>query len=187
MKIAVAYHSEAGHTRAQAEAVARGAERAGASVTLVRVEELQQSRSGPWVELDEADAIVFGGPTHMGSASLAFEGFASASSWRWDNQLWKDKLAAGFTNGGNLSGDQMGALLRMAILAAQHGMIWVSLGQMPGKPTAPCEDALNLNRLGFYLGAGGQALPGEDMPASDLASAEALGARVAGLLEKMNG
>ena len=185
MKIAIVYHSEAGHTRAQAESIADGAK--GADVTMLPVEQLQTSRTGPWDKLDRADAIIFGGPTHMGSASAAFEGFAVASSWRWDNQVWKDKLAAGFTNGGNLSGDQMGALQRMAILAAQHGMLWVSLGLAPGVPNSPCNDPENLNRLGFYLGAGGQAGPGEDMPASDLATARALGARVAGLVAGRHG
>lgn len=175
--IAIAFHSQAGHTRAQAEAIAEGA----GDAALVPVEDLQSSRSGPWEILDEAPAIIFGSPTHMGSVSAPFEGFATATSWRWETRAWKDKLAAGFTNGGNLSGDQMGALIRLSILAAQHGMLWVSLGLPPGSPSAPCTDVENLNRLGFYLGAGGQALPGDTLPASDLATARALGARVAGL------
>ena len=186
MKIAIVFHSEAGHTRAQAEAVVSGAQQAGADTTILPVSELQSSREGPWEVIDQAGAVIFGGPTHMGSASKAFEGFAVASSWRWDQQVWKDKLAAGFTNGGNLSGDQTGALMRMATLAAQHGMIWVSLGLPPGTPAEPCNNPANLNRLGYFLGAGGQASSGCDLPACDLATARALGHRIAEQLKNRN-
>ncbi len=182
-KIAIAFHSEAGHTRAQAEAAAEGAGQA----TLVPVEALQSSRIGPWVTLDEADAILFGAPTHMGSVSAPFEAFATATSSRWGILKWKDKLAAGFTSAANLSGDQMVALIRLSVLAAQHGMLWVPLGIIPSAPSAPCADPENLNRLGFYLGAGAQALPGEALPQSDLATARALGARVAKLVERSDG
>jgi NAD(P)H dehydrogenase (quinone) len=47
-------------------------------------------------------------------------------------QRWADKLAAGFTNSGSQNGDKQNTLLQFVTFAAQHGMLWVNLGQMPG-------------------------------------------------------
>ncbi|WP_031191886.1 flavodoxin family protein, partial [Streptomyces peucetius] len=74
--------------------------------------------------LDAADAIVFGSPTYMGTASGAFHVFAEATSKRWATRAWQDKLAAGFTNSGSKSGDKLHTLQFFTVLAAQHGMHW---------------------------------------------------------------
>jgi NAD(P)H dehydrogenase (quinone) len=67
--VAVVYHSGYGHTARQAEAVARGALSVhGTEVALVKVEDADQH----WSILAQADAIVFGTPTYMGSASAPF-------------------------------------------------------------------------------------------------------------------
>ena len=180
--IAIVYHSGYGHTKVQAEHVMRGAEEAGGTVSLLDASELSDPGEGPWDALDGADAIIFGSPTYMGSVSGPFEQFADASSKVWFNQGWKDKLAGGFTNSSSFAGDKQGTLQRMAVLAAQHGMVWGSLGLMPGKPDHPGTDEDNLNRLGFYLGAAAQSDndkgPDEVPRASDLATARHLGRRV---------
>lgn len=180
-KVAVVHHSGYGHTKVQAEHVVKGAEEAGGSVDLIDASDLASPDEGPWDVLNDADVIVFGSPTYMGSVSGPFEAFADASSKRWFEGKWKDKLAAGFTNSGSLSGDKVGALQRMTTLAMQHQMIWISLGLMPGKPQHPGDDAENLNRLGFYAGAAAQSddgPPDETPGASDLATARHLGRRV---------
>ncbi len=179
-RIAIVYHSGYGHTAAQAQAVLRGAESVeGVTAQLISVGEVE----GHWADLDAADAIIFGAPTYMGSASAEFRRFAEATSKVWaDNLRWKDKLAAGFTNSQNLNGDKLNTLVSFAVLAAQHGMQWVSLGLYPGwnTSTASSED---LNRLGSFLGAMAQAHgdlgPDQAPPASDLKTAEYLGRRVA--------
>ncbi|MGW4802776.1 flavodoxin family protein [Kitasatospora sp. NPDC004272] len=176
--IAIAYHSGYGHTVLLAEAVREGATEAGADARLIAVDTITEQQ---WAELDAADAIVFGSPTYMGTASGAFHAFAEASSKRWATKSWQDKLAAGFTNSGSMSGDKLGTLQYFSILAAQHGMTWVSLGLHPGWNTATASE-FDLNRLGFYLGAGAQtdvdAGP-EGVHKADLATAAHLGRRVA--------
>jgi NAD(P)H dehydrogenase (quinone) len=177
--VAIVYHSGFGHTERLARAVERGARSVpNAQVHLIPVSDVEAR----WTELDAADAIVFGAPTYMGSASAPFKAFLDATSGRWMKQSWKDKLAAGFTNSGSPSGDKFNTLVEMATTAAQHGMIWVSLGLLPRAPGA---GGLELNRAGFYLGAGTQsphgAAQGDAPPAGDLATGEALGARVASL------
>lgn len=186
--VAIVYHSGYGHTKVQAEHVKKGAEDAGAEVSFLNAEDLADPEKGPWDALDAADAIIFGSPTYMGSTSGPFEQFADATSKRWFSQAWKDKLAAGFSNSGSFSGDKVHTLQRFAVLAAQHSMVWVSLGLMPGNPSHPGDDAENLNRLGYYLGAGAQSDvdkgPDEGPRASDLATAEHLGKRVVEVAKK---
>jgi NAD(P)H dehydrogenase (quinone) len=182
--IAIVYHSGYGHTKVQAEAVARGANSAGGvTANLIPVEQAEQAWSG----LEKADAIIFGAPTYMGSASAPFKTFMDASSKAWFNQSWKNKIAAGFTNSASQNGDKQNTLIQMATLAMQHGMIWVGLGLLPGNNSTKgsIED---LNRLGSSLGAMAQsnadAGPDAAPPATDQRTAEHLGKRVAEITKR---
>lgn len=178
-QVAVVYHSGYGHTAAQAQAVARGAQQvAGVEVHLLTVDEAQAQ----WALLKASDAIIFGSPTYMGSVSGQFKLFMDASSKAWYSRDWQDKLAAGFTTSASQSGDKLNTLIQLAIFAAQHGMIWVGQALMPGNNHS--QGSVNdLNRLGSFLGAMAQANSdqGADVAPiqSDLLTAEHLGARVA--------
>jgi multimeric flavodoxin WrbA len=177
--IAIVFHSGYGHTKVIAEAVARGAENVpGTAVLLVPVEEVEQH----WDALDAADAIVFGAPTYMGSASAPFKAFMDASSKKWFTQSWKDKIAAGFTNSASQSGDKLNTLVQLTIFAAQHSMVWIGTGLLPGNNNSK-GSVEDLNRLGSFLGAMAQSNSdqGADVapPAADQRTAEHLGARVA--------
>ncbi len=119
----------------------------------------------------------------MGSPSAAFKAFAEATSEPWgDGMRWKDKLAVGFTNSQGINGDKLNSPVSFAILAAQHGMHWVSLGLYPGWSTSAGSPD-DLNRLGSYLGAMAQSHGDEAADVaprrSDLDAAEELGRRVA--------
>lgn len=177
-RVAVAYHSGFGHTTVLADAVRAGAAEAGAEVRTVLVDAIGED---DWAFLDAADAIVFGSPTYMGGASAAFHAFAEATSPRWAERAWDGKAAAGFTVSGAKSGDKLNTLQYLSVLAAQHGMVWVSLGLLPGWNSSTASEH-DLNRLGFYLGAGAQANVDEGAEAVTKADAETarhLGARVA--------
>src|ERR1051326_7468608 len=178
-QIAIVYHSGYGHTACQAEAVARGVRSSpGTAAQLIRAEDVEQH----WSTLAAADGIIFGAPTYMGSLSAAFKTFMEATSKAWAAQTWKDKVAAGFTNSGSQNGDKLASLQQLAIFAAQHGMIWVGLGLLPGNnsSTGSPED---LNRLGSFLGAMAQSNadqgPEHGPTPADLRTAEHLGRRVA--------
>ncbi len=105
--------------------------------------------------LDGADGVVFGSATYMGNVSAAFQSFAEQTGRRCMNGTWRDKVAAGFTNSGARSGDKLHTLTSLAVFAAQHHMHWVSLGLAPGNNTSTGSED-DLNRLGFFLGAGAQ-------------------------------
>ena len=176
--VAVVYHSGYGHTAEIAKAVARGAAGVdGIEARLIRVEDVEKH----WQDLDEADAIIFGAPTYMGSVSAPFKAYMDASSKVWFTQGWKDKIAAGFTHSGSQSGDKFNSLVQLHTFAMQHGMIWVGLGLMPGNNSS--KGSVNdLNRLGGFGGSMTQSNVDQGADAilrSDLRTAEHLGKRVA--------
>ena len=151
-------------------------------MTLLAVADLVDTAAPGWAALDAADAIIFGAPTYMGSASAPFKAFMDATSSRWMSRAWVDKIAAGFTNSGSQSGDKLNTLMGFVVLAMQLGMIWVGNDQMPGNNNShgSVEDG---NRLGFSLGAAAQSNvdqgPDAGPSASDLRTAEHYGQRIA--------
>ncbi len=180
-RIAIVYHSGYGHTARQAEAVRFGVEQVeGAEALLITAEEAQTR----WDDLASSDAIIFGTPTYVGGPSAVFKAFQEASSHAVMTQGlgWKNKLAAAFTNSGSHSGDKLATLIQIALFAAQHGMHWINLALPPGNNSTTGSEQ-DLNRLGFWLGAGAQSNSdqGPDVapPEADLATARHLGKRVA--------
>ena len=139
--IAIVYHSPYGHTAKVASCIAQGAEQAGIAVHSMNIEQID------WEVLDQADAIVFGCPTYMGSITSGLKQFMEQSSKRWLARTWQGKLAAGFTNGGGLSGDKLAVLQQINLFAMQHGMLWSGLPMMPTGRSAQ-----DLNRMSSFLG-----------------------------------
>ncbi|WP_372403407.1 flavodoxin family protein [Acinetobacter piscicola] len=139
--LAIVYHSPYGHTAKVAQHIAQGAAKVGVAVYLMNIEHID------WDVLDQADGIIFGCPTYMGNLTSGLKLFMEQSSKRWLARAWQGKLAAGFTNGGGLSGDKLAVLQQINLFAMQHGMLWTGLPIMPtGRGT---ED---LNRMSSFLG-----------------------------------
>jgi NAD(P)H dehydrogenase (quinone) len=181
--IAIIYFSGTGHTHLMAEAIATGAKITSATnVQLLRITG-EQIVNGRWKDeamvasLNSADAIIFGSPTYMGGVAAQFKAFVDGASSAWAQQLWKDKIAGGFTHSGGLSGDKQGTLIYLSINAAQHSMIWVGAGEM-SQPNG-------VNRLGSSTGVMGQAVPDfsgtktVELDPGDRLSCELYGQRIA--------
>jgi NAD(P)H dehydrogenase (quinone) len=96
-------------------------------------------------------------------------------------------LAAGFTNSAGMSGDKLLTLQQLAVFAAQHGMIWVTLGEFPGW-TSSRGSAEDVNRLASFLGlmaqSNGDQGPDLAPPASDRTTAERFGQRISQLAHR---
>jgi NAD(P)H dehydrogenase (quinone) len=184
-RLAIAYHSGFGHTAVLADAVAAGAHDGGADVTLINVD---KTTDEDWDTLDGADAIVFGSATYMGNVSAGFQAFAEQTGRRCMNGAWRDKVSAGFTNSGAKAGDKMHTLTSLAVFAAQHHMHWVSLGLGAGWNSSTGSEK-DLNRLGFWLGAGAQTdvdVGADRVHPSDVATCRHLGRRVALVTRQLN-
>jgi NAD(P)H dehydrogenase (quinone) len=180
-KIAIVYYSAQGHTHTVAEAVQAGAASvAGTTVDLIRIQD-SEIQNGRWkndaavTTLNAADAIIFGTPTYMGGVSAQVKAFIDGCGGIWYQQLWKNKIAAGFTHSQGLSGDKLNSLQSLFINAMQHSMIWVGLGQMVQGPAPE-----NINRLASFSGAMAATYPAENPVSSgDVETARLLGVRVA--------
>ena len=180
--VSIVYHSGYGHTTNQANAVASGIDGIdGVKAALIAIDQNGEISDADWQALDASDAIVFGSPTYMGMASWQFKRFADATSKRWFNQAWKDKIAAGFTNSASMNGDKHSTLHYFMTLAMQHAMLWVGTGMMPSNTKAATRD--DINYLGSYAGLMAQspsdAGTDEAPPRGDIATARAFGVRVA--------
>ena len=184
-KIAIAYHSGYGRTKVQAEYILKGLKEVkGVETYFIDVTTIDDKG---WKQLDDSNAIIFGSPTYMGSVSAKFKEFMEVTGKIWLKQGWKDKFAAGFTNSGSIAGDKFSVLLELAVLAAQHGMVWIPLGLMPDY-SKPAGDALAINRSGTSLGATAQSDNTAKEPAKgDLETARLFGKRLAEFVVKHKG
>ena len=154
VKVVVVYHSGYGHTIKVAEAVARGAASVeGALIELIEAGEAPQQ----WETLDDADAIIMGAPTYMGSLSASFKSFMDATSnLQYAEKRWANKVAAGFTYGASRGGDKQNSLVQLMTFAAQHQMHWVNLGLNYGNNRSVTNEEI-LNRDAYTLGMAAQA------------------------------
>ncbi len=180
--IAEIFHSGYGHTTNVAQAVHDGIDAIeDVSSSLVEINADGELTDEQWTELDAADAIIFGSPTYMGMASWQFKKVADASSKPWFTQVWKNKLAAGFTNSASMNGDKHSTLHYFMTLAMQHSMLWVGTGMMPSNSKAATRD--DINYMGSFGGlmttSPSDAGVDEAPPKGDIETAKLFGQRVA--------
>lgn len=190
IKIAIVYYSKYGHTKLQAEAVAKGAKDSGAEVLLMTAEEAIPGINN----LDDCDAIVFGSATYMGNMAAKMKEFLEATVVKWGNSSWKDKIAGGFTNSSNFSGDKSMTLMSIMTSAMQLGMIWVGVGDLVASNVPDAEKTINgpgpetLNRNSASIGpmASSFAVRTPEAPGSgDIQTAINYGARIASITKKI--
>ena len=179
ISVAVVSHSVTGTTDALAQSIAQGVNSVeGAQAINMRIENDQLAtgrfpNDEQMQQITACDAIVFGTPTFMGGPTAQFKAFADASSEQWEDQLWANKIAAGFTIGSNYSGDQYATIQYLSTLAGQHGMIWVGVDSPGGDAGIP-------NRLGAQGGVIAHSPDGK-IHKQDAQLAHYLGSRVASL------
>ena len=181
MSMVIIYHSGYGHTKIVAEHIQKGASRELTQVTILTTLEALDNLE----LLHQADCLVFGSPTYMGTISADFKKFMEATGKFWYSQKWKDKFAAGFTNSSTLNGDKLNTLQQLALFACQHSMIWISTGILPSFNND--EQLETPNRLASYLGL--MTLSDNSTkavnPPKDLETAELFGQRIALITKKL--
>ncbi len=144
--ISIVFHSDYGHTEQVAKRLYEELQSDQAEVHLIPVCDAESALD----QLHQSDTIIFGSPTHFGGVSAAFKKFMEQTGSFWYKQLWKDKLAAGFTNSSTLSGDKLNTLISISLFAAQHSMHWINLGIMPRFINDEQTDGQN--RISAYIG-----------------------------------
>ncbi|HEV7329458.1 MAG TPA: flavodoxin family protein [Flavisolibacter sp.] len=155
--ISIVFHSQQGHTKQVAEILAANMQTELTEVNLVHVEEA----AGKIGLLHSSDTIIFGSPTYFGNVSAGFKQFMELTETFWYKQPWKDKLATAFTLSSTCNGDKLNTLSSLALFAAQHSMIWISLGILPRFIND--QQTAGQNRMASYLGLMVQCSNGRDV------------------------
>jgi NAD(P)H dehydrogenase (quinone) len=190
-RIAVIYYSATGNVHALANALAEGAESAGAEVRVRQVEEIASemliSQNQHWgrhraavrdmpdatlADLEWADGIAFGTPTRFGNVSAQLKQFMDQAGDLWEAGKLADKLATSFTSSQTEHGGQETTLIALNNTFYHWGMLLVPLGY-----TVHEVYASGGNPYGTSY-TSGTNLPGH-LPADTLTVARAQGARLA--------
>lgn len=130
---AVIYYSATGSVYALAQAVATGAEKAGANTRLRKVRELapdeaiaanegwqahaletQDVMEASLDDLEWADAVIIGTPTRYGNVAAQIKQFMDTTGPLWATGKLANKVYSGFVSTGTAHGGQESTLLAMA-------------------------------------------------------------------------
>ncbi|GGM42977.1 NAD(P)H:quinone oxidoreductase type IV [Longimycelium tulufanense] len=147
VKVAVVYYSSTGNTHTLAEAVAEGAEKAGAEVRLRRVAELAPPEAiagnPAWqahhdasrdiavaspADLVWADAVVLGTPTRFGNVASQLKQFLDTLGGQWSQGQLADKVYSGFVSTSTPHGGRESTLLALYNTVHHFGGILVTPG-----------------------------------------------------------
>jgi len=147
VKIAVIYYSATGNVHALAQAVAEGAEEAGAEVRLRHVEELasellisqnqywgrhrSQVAEAPVASLDDlewADGVAFGTPTRFGNVAAQLKQYIDQAGALWQDGKLADKVGTAFTASQTAHGGQETTILALNNTLYHWGMVILPLG-----------------------------------------------------------
>ncbi|HET7758874.1 MAG TPA: NAD(P)H:quinone oxidoreductase [Gaiellaceae bacterium] len=151
-KIAVVYYSATGNVHGLAQAVAEGAEGAGAEVRLRHVEELasellisqnqywgrhrSEVADAPVATLDDlewADGVAFGTPTRFGNVAAQLKQFMDQAGALWQAGELADKVGTAFTSSQNPHGGQETTILALNNTLYHWGMLILPLGYTVGE------------------------------------------------------
>lgn len=133
INVAIVYYSATGTLHTLAQAVAEGAEKAGATVRLAKVPETAPPEAiaakPAWAEhlaatadlphathddLTWADAILFGAPTRFGNPASQLRAFIETTGPLWFPGLLADKVYSAFTASNTAHGGQESTILALA-------------------------------------------------------------------------
>lgn len=195
-KIAVIYYSSTGTNRRMAEAVAEGAQAAGAEVRLRHVAEnapdaaidsnpawrahvnaMKAEPAASPADMEWADGVAFGSPTRFGNVAAQFKGFLDTLGGLWFQGKLADKVYAGFTSAANPHGGQESTLLALYNSLYHFGGLIVTPGY-----TDPVVSAAGGNPYGASVTANAEG-PTE----ANLAHARYLGKRLAEKAARLKG
>lgn len=116
IRILIAYDSQTGNTEKMAKAVAEGASRAGAEVSLKKAVDVTAE------DFLENDGFAFGTPTHCGVMSTKInELFTKVAMPAWGRM--KGKVGVAFSSSGGFGGGNEIACLSIILMMLNYGML----------------------------------------------------------------
>ncbi len=140
-KILVLYYSSYGHTEELTNAVAEGARKEGADVTIKRVPELvpddiakeagikvdQKAPIANPSDLADYDGIVFGTPTRFGNMAAQMRNFLDQTGGLWAEGALIGKVGSAYVSTATQHGGHETTLTSMHTTLLHHGMVVVGV------------------------------------------------------------
>lgn len=140
-KVLVLYYSSWGHIEAMAAAAVKGAQAAGAEVTIKRVPELvpeavaeqfhykleQQGEIAEPAELADYDGIIFATPTRYGMMAAQMKNFLDQTGSLWMSGALVGKVGSVMTSSATQHGGQESTILSFHTVLLHHGMLIAGL------------------------------------------------------------
>lgn len=140
-KILVLYYSTYGHIETMAQAIAQGAQEAGAQVDIKRVPETvphdiaqkahfkldQAAPVAQIADLADYDAIIMGTGTRFGRISSQMAAFLDQAGGLWARGAFNGKVGAAFTSTGTQHGGQETTLFSLITNMLHFGMVIVGM------------------------------------------------------------
>lgn len=170
--VLVVYYSAKGHTKAMAEAVAKGSQTVeGAAVKLLSIADAKVD------DVLAADAVIVGSPVYKANVAPPLQEFIN--SWPIKDNALRDKLGAAFVTASGLSAGE--ELVQMDILHAMLVCQMIVVGGPDARQPLGASAIIGENPSGKPDEQQGESL----VPEYYLKKGEALGARVAQLAVRM--
>ena len=180
-KVLVTFYSSYGHTYQLAQAVAEGAEAAGAEVRLLRIPELAGAKAAMsgqegYVKAQEqmahlaevthddlrwANAIAWGTPTRYGNMAAQVKAFLDTTGGLWQKGELEDKAAGVFVSTSTIHGGQESTVLTSLVPLLHLGMVFVGTPYGETRRSSP-----RTASAGAPYGPGTLAGPDSPSPAS---------------------
>jgi len=142
--ITIVAHIDSVNSRQLTHRMREGVNSTGALLTIMDADKVNYDA------LNRSNAIIFGCPTNMGGPSATFKAFMEETFTAFYQQVFKNKLAAGFTYGAPYSGDKFHTIQALSNFAAMHSMHWISQGDIRENEAANVN--MKINPLNSHLG-----------------------------------
>lgn len=195
IRVAIVYYSATGNTHALAQAIAEGAQGAGAEVRLRRVAEIapmeaiaQNQRwqafhdtmaAEPMAQVDDlawADAIAFGTPTRFGLPSAQLKQFLDLTGGLWAKGILASKVCTAFAGASTSHGGLESTILALNNTFYHWGSLIMPMGYADKRASA----------FGNPYGASWVSRKGSTPDETALDAARFQGERLAGIARKIS-
>jgi NAD(P)H dehydrogenase (quinone) len=138
--IIILYDSECNTTRILAQKIRIGIEQDGQVCELMQINNINEQN------LNSAECIIFGCQSgFLPGVSYKMAKYMNKTRGIFENQIWKNKLAAGFTP--DAGTNSVNIIQEFCNFAAKHSMIWISQGRLENEArTIPQNRRINSNK-----------------------------------------